>query len=839
MTSTFYTNVFRYGNKLLYRGVEEGTRVSKKVKFSPTLFVKDAKATKWKALDGTPVAPLKFDTMSEAKEFIDMYNDVPNFKIYGNTKYVSQFIQEKFPQDIKFDVSKVNILAIDIEVQSDDGFPEPAEAAHEVISIAVKNNQEDCYHAWGLDGYKPDLSQYKGKVHYYEMESERKLIAGFCKWLNEHRNMPDIITGWNTTLFDIPYLINRTHRLFGEDATKKFSPWGMINYRKVTLNGKEQDSYELVGISQLDYLDLFKKFGYSYGAQESYRLDHIAYVVLGERKLDYSEHCNLFTLYKEDHQKFIDYNIRDVELIWRLDDKMGLLELALTMAYKGGVNYTDTLGTTAIWDTIIFRDLARQHITIPPNENAFKPQYDGGYVKPPVPGMYDWVCSFDLNSLYPNLIIQYNMSPETITGYVTPNVNPDTVLDGTAINNIEGTSMACNGVHFSNEKQGVIPRIIDELYQERVVVKKGMLDAKRKLEATDKKDKVAVIKVEREINQLENRQMAIKILLNSLYGAMGSQYFRYFDIRMAEGITLSGQTSIRWAERAVNQFINKAMKNKSEKDYVIAIDTDSLYVHMESIVKMIGKDNPIDALDDFCGNVMEPVLSKAYAKLAEHCNCYVNRMVMKREAIADRAIWTAKKRYIMNVYDNEGVRFTEPKIKITGIEAIKSSTPAVCRDALRDMFKVIMTTDERTTQKAIEGYKKEFFSFEPEQIAFPRGVNHLDKYADNKFIFKKGTTAHTRAALQYNHNIKMMGLDKKYESIGSGDKIKYISLKTPNPLKTDVIGFPSVLPKEFGLERFIDYDTQFEKAFLSPLDMILKAIGWSAEEVSTLEDFFG
>lgn len=837
----FYTNVQKHGSTILYRGIENGTRVQRKIKFKPTLFVpnKKTKSTKWKGLDDTPLSPMKFDSMREASDFIQQYKDVPNFPIYGNNKFSAQFIQEQFPGDIKFDIDKVNVLAIDIEVASDDGFPYPEEASKEVISIAVKSNQDDHYHVWALDDYDVDISDYKGSVHFYRMDDERKLIAGFVKWLNEFNRMPDIITGWNSTLFDIPYLINRTGRLFGEEAIKKFSPWGHVAYRPVKINGREQDSYVISGVSQLDYLDLFRKFGYSYGPQESYKLDHIAEVVIGEKKLDYSEYGNLFELYRNNHQKFIDYNIRDVELIFKLDDKLGLIDLALTMAYRGGVNYTDTLGTTNIWDTIIYRELAIKNIAIPQPVMKEKPPYDGGYVKPPVPGMYDWVCSFDLNSLYPNIIIQYNMSPETITDDITPGVNPDTMLNDVNIrNHHEGTSMACNGVHFSNKKQGIIPKIVDEMYQERVIIKKGMLKAKQDLENVDKKNKAEVIRIEREIAQLENRQMAIKILLNSLYGAMASKYFRYFDIRIAEAITLSGQTSIRWAEQAVNTFMNSALKNKKHKDYVIAIDTDSLYVHMEEVVNMLNNDNKIDALDEFCSKVIEPVLDKSYANLALAGKCISNRMKMKREAIADRAIWTAKKRYIMNVYDNEGVRFKEPKIKITGIEAVKSSTPGCCRDALKNMFKVIMQTDEKTTQRAIASFKEDFFKLTPEEIAFPRGVNNLSKYQDNKDIYIKGTTMHTRAALTYNHYIKKMGLDKKYESINSGDKIKYVHIKKPNPLITDVIAFPSNLPKELGLHRYIDYETQFEKAFISPMELVLKAIGWSAEETSSLEDFF-
>lgn len=836
----FYTCVNRLGNDLLYRGYLDGQRVTRKIRFSPTLFVKSSKKTGYHAIDGTSVEPRQFDTMRDAKEYVAQYSEVQNFKVYGNTNYVAQFIYERFPSEIQFDRDRINVTTIDIEVASDDGFPFPEDASHSIISICIKNNIDDRYFVWGLSDYDTNSALLKThSIVYRKMESEEMLLKAFLGHWESDTHCPDVITGWNTRLFDIPYLVNRINRVLGQEQTKRLSPWSQVNYRQISVKGKSLDTYELYGIQQLDYLDLFQKFGYSYGAQESYRLDHIANVVLGERKLSYDEVSSLHELYRTNHQKFIDYNIKDVELVDRLEDKMGLISLAMTMAYRGGVNYSDTFGTTMIWDTIIYRDLANKNIVIPPNEDKFKAPYPGGYVKDPMIGLHEWVCSFDLNSLYPNIIVQWNMSPETIIDGVIPGVDVDSCLGGNNnTNSTPDSCMAANGARFRTDKQGIIPAIIVQYYDERKLVKKKMLEAKQVLENnTDKSDLQKVYQIERDINRYENQQMAIKILMNSLYGAMGNQYFRYFDLRVAEGITLTGQLAIRWAEKAMNTRLNKLLSTNN-KDYVIAIDTDSLYVSFADLISKFNPKSPVDFLDEVCRTEFEKILNDAYAELHERFHCYSNRMEMKRESIADRGIWTAKKRYILNVYDNEGVRYAEPKLKIMGIEAIKSSTPSVCREALKQLFKVIISGSETKTQKAISSFKEYFSTLPPEEVSFPRGVSDIKKWADKQTKYKKGVPIHVRGAIVYNYAIREKGLEKKYTTIQNGDKIKFCYLKMPNSLRENVISFNQYLPSELQIHKYIDYDTQFEKTFLDPILPILDAIGWAYADNKTLEDFF-
>jgi DNA polymerase elongation subunit (family B) len=829
---------------LLYRGYDHGNAIKKRIKYKPTLFVTTPNESTWTSLDGKAVAPVPMDSMRDAKEWIHTNKHVAGRQIYGNIRHQSAFIQDEFPGDIKFDRNAINVTSLDIEVASDQGFPEPDEALHEITAITIKNNKDNTYYVWGCGDYDVTRSNMKThRVVYYKCESEAALLVDFITHWSSDAHCPDVITGWNSRFFDIPYIVNRTIRVLDDSWAKKLSPWGLVDARDVTIMQRKQTAYEIQGISQMDYLELFKKFGHSYGPQESYKLDHIANVVLGERKLSYEEHSGLFDLYKFDYQKFIDYNIKDVELVDRLEDKLGLITLAVTMAYRGGVNYGDTFGTTAIWDSIIFRNLYDKNVIVPFAEDKIKSAYPGGFVKDPIVGMHKNVVSFDLNSLYPSIIMQYNMSPETIIDGNVSSIDVDKIIDAKAAGrtfliDCPGESVAANGQHFNINKKGILPTIIEGMYNERVSIKRAMLNAQQELQQVNKDDKQELYRIERDIAISENQQMAIKLLLNSLYGALGNRYFRFFDQRIAEAITLTGQLTIRWAELSLNAYLQSVLKSNATKDYVLAIDTDSVYVCLDDLVQAVNPSNPIDFLDKVCQDKLEPVLKESYAELYDLLGGIENKMVMAREVIADVGIWTAKKRYILNVFDNEGVRYASPKLKIMGIEAIKSSTPAPCREALKQIFKVIVSGNENKVQESISQFKSYFKSLQPHEIAFPRGITKISAFKDKELIYKKGTPIHVRGGLLYNKELQDKSLTQKYERIQNGEKIKFIYLRIPNPIKENVISFPQYLPEEFGLHKYINYELQFQKTFLDSIDPILEAIGWNSKEISTLEDFF-
>jgi len=590
-------------------------------------------------------------------------------------------------------------------------------------------------------------------------------------------------------------------------------------------------------------MDAFKKFGYKYGPQESYKLDHIAYVVLGENKLDYSEYGNLTALYDQNPQLYLDYNLKDTYLIQRMEDETSLLALVLTVAYGGGVNYSDAFGTVGIWETTIYRRLIKDKIvpTVKGNPGQRAGDLVGGYVKDPKPGMHPWVVSFDLNSLYPHLMLQYNMSPETYVNGRREFVTQDMVLNDDFNNEDPSVSVAANGACFTNQKLGIIPEIIDEYYNNRKQIKKQMLAVEQQLEVeTDSREKA---KLKKEMNQLHNSQMAIKISMNSLYGATANIYFLYYINDMAEAITTSGQLSIRYAQKSVNTYLNKVLKTH-DVDYVVYIDTDSIYVNFGPLVKAafgtidITRKEGEEFLDKICQTKIEKVIEQGYETLAKRMGAYRNAMSMKREKITDRAIFIAKKRYIMNTLNSEGVHYEKPKISVTGVESVRSSTPEICRNKMQELFEVIMSNSEENTQKFIDNFKQEFRNLPVEDIAKTSGTDDIDKYRDRNNLYRKGCPMHVRGCIMYNHFLQQKKLDKKYQKIQSGDKVKFVYLKVPNPVRENMISFPGVLPKEFGLEQYIDYDTQFDKVFLSPVENILQALGWSSEKVNTIEDFF-
>jgi DNA polymerase elongation subunit (family B) len=828
----FYTNVQMVGDQFLVRGYENGEHFMIREKFSPTLFVNSKKKTKYQTLSGEYVDEIHPGSVRDCREFIKKYDGVDGFKIYGNDKYIYQYISEKYPEDeIKFDISKIKLTTIDIEVASENGFPDVENAAEEILLITLQdyNTKQIC--TWGQGLFKNQ----QPNVSYRAFSDEYSLLNDFIHWWMD--NTPEVVTGWNSELYDIPYLVRRLDRVLGEKLMKRMSPWGLVTEDEVYISGRKHISYDIGGISQLDYIKLYKKF--TYKAQESYRLDHIANVELGQKKLDHSEFDTFKDFYTKGWQKFVEYNIIDVELVDRLEDKMKLIELALTMAYDGKVNYEDVFSQVRMWDTIIYNYLKKRNIVIPPKEKTDKDsKYAGAYVKEPIPGVYDYVVNFDLNSLYPHLIMQFNVSPETLVEERHPSVTVDKILNQDLTFEMYKDYAVCpNGAMYRKDIRGFLPELMEKMYNDRVIFKKKMIEAKKAYEKKKTKE------LEKEIARCNNIQMAKKISLNSAYGAIGNQYFRYFKLVNAEAITLSGQVAIRWIEGKMNSYLNKVLKTQ-DVDYVIASDTDSIYLNMGPLVETVYKgrekttESVVSFLDKICKVELEKYIESCYQELADYMNAYDQKMQMKRENIADRGIWTAKKRYILNVWDSEGVRYEEPKLKIMGIEAVKSSTPAPCRQMIKDGLKIMMSGTEDEVIDFIEKCRSDFKKLSPEEIAFPRTASDVKKYRSSSEIYVKGTPIHIRGALLFNHYIKEKNLDKKYSLINNGEKVKYIYLKKPNIIQENVISFIQDFPRELGLDKYIDYELQFEKSFLEPLKSILDAIGWKVEKTANLESFF-
>jgi DNA polymerase elongation subunit (family B) len=814
-----------------------------KIQYSPTLFLPTNKETGWKNLFNENLEAKRFETMKQAREFTKRYDEVQNFKIFGNTSFEYAFIADTQKGMIDWDINNILVDIIDIEVGSENGFPDPYIASEPITAIAVKrlNGQMKVY---GCGDY-----EIKGDEKYIKCKDEYTLCKTFLEdWQND---CPDVISGWNIKFFDIPYLYNRFQRILGESYTKKLSPWENIYVRERYFKGKKLVSYDITGLACLDYIELYKWYAPGGKSQESYRLDNIANVELGESKISYDEYDNLHQLYRLNYQKFIEYNIKDVELIVKLEDKLKLIELALTLAYDTKTNYEDVFAQTRMWDSLIYSYLLEKKIVVPPKVIKEKTEaFEGAYVKEPQVGKHDYVASFDLNSLYPHLMMQYNISPETLIEYhdYTPEMREvisQTVSVATLLNKKVDTSklkdvtLTPNGQFFRTDIQGFIPKMLEEMYDDRKKFKKMMIkcqqDYQKETDENKKKE------LENLIARYNNLQLAKKVSLNSAYGAMGSQYFRFYDLRAALGVTLAGQLSIRWIENKINQFMNKLLK--TESDYVIASDTDSIYLRLGDLVNKVytGEKDPnkvVAFMDKVCEEKIQPFIDKSYEELSEYVHAYSQKMQMKREALADKGIWTAKKRYILNVYNNEGVEYKHPKLKIMGLEMIKSSTPSAIREKMTEVTKLMMNGTEEDVQNFIATFKEEFKSLPPEDISFPRGVNGLDSYSDPVSLYKKGTPIHVKGAIIYNHQLKLLNLTNKYPLIQEGEKLKFTYLKMPNPFKDMVISFPGRLPKEFELQDYIDYDTQFEKSFVEPVQVILDCMKWKAEKVFSLDEFF-
>ena len=830
LASSFYTNVIEYKGKLLIRGVNNGQSYLSRINYSPKLYLPTKEQSKFKTLDGTNLKPKQFDSISKAKHFYSEYSTIPEYKIFGMNRYNYQFIGDEYRDDIRWNKDYIKIFTLDIETECEHGFPDIDTAKETIICITVKNHSNKQILTWGTG----DFISKKTNVTYVKCQNEKHMLLEFLKfWCKNH---PDIVTGWNVKFFDIPYIMNRMRFIFDNDTINKMSPWNYVNADRIQLGKKNQQYWNILGVSVLDYFDLYKKF--TYVRQESYRLNYIAKVELGESKLD-NPYETFKDFYTKDYQKFVEYNIQDVELVDKLEDKMKLIELCLTMAYEAKVNYTDVYSQVRCWDTIIYNHLLKKNIMIPPREEHDKDtQYEGAYVKDPQLGLHNWIVSFDLNSLYPHLIMQYNLSPETLVGVQPKNMGVENYLNQKF--NLQwardkNVAVAPNGSMYRRDKQGFLPELMEKMYGDRVVFKKKTIEAKKEFQKT--KDPI----YKNEISRCNNIQMAKKIALNSAYGAIGNQYFRYFDVRIAEAITLGGQLSIRWVERDVNRFMNKLL-NTDNVNYVVASDTDSIYLKLDKLVEKVCKDKSPQQITDFINKAAEDKIQKviddSFKNLATYVNAYEQKMFMKREAIANKAIWVAKKRYMMNVFDEEGIRFDIPKLKIMGVEAVKSSTPEVCRGKIKDAIRVIMNDSEDALIKFVADFKEVFKTLSPEEVAFPRSCNYIDKYVDPNSIYKKGTPIHVKGALVYNHHILKNKLQMKYPLIKDGDKIKFLMLKQPNTVKDTVISFATRIPYEFDLHKYVDYETQFTKTFTDPLRFVLDSIGWKLEREATLESFF-
>lgn len=835
----FYTKVEQQYNNILVRGYKDGKPFKRKIPFKPEMFL-PAKSEDaiYKNFKGETLAPKKFGSISDARKFIDQFKKVHNFQIYGQQNWVNNFLHQAFNEEIKYDDNLIKIGYLDIEVDTEDGYPDMKEADKEITAISLTVGKKT--YLWGMFDFKPDKN-----TEFFWFENEEQLLDHFVRFWEKLEL--DAVSGWNTTTFDLPYIVRRITKVLNWNKALKLSPWGIIKEKQIkSYRGTMVDIYDIYGIIDLDFLPAFKKFRPPTLNPDDNKLDTVAYVVLKEKKLDYSAYGSLRRLYKENPQLFFEYNVKDSRLVQRLEDDLNILKLMFNMAYSAKINIHECYMPTKLWDSIIYGYLKDRNIIVPvatyDADSGDDEKFEGAYVKVPNPNYYKWVVSFDVTSLYPSLFMHYNIGPDTFKGKY--DVNNSTLIDARphgyeSMLQSENLSMAANGAMYTREKPSFMTEIIQYYFNKRKQFKDLKNDTDKLVEKeTDKKEKKRLKALAR---IYDIYQQNFKISLNALYGANGNKGFRFYDLIHAEAITISGQITIKWAERYVNNYLNKVM-GTTGVDYCIGADTDSLYINFEPLVKKVGiEESRIpDFLDKFAKEKIQPILNECFSNMSKYLNSYQQKLSMKREKISDKVLWVAKKRYFQRVLDSEGTRYEKPKTEVTGLESVRTTVPEFCRNKLKEAYEIILSKDEEAMHKLVTETQDAFFKLRFDEIATPKGCKGLDKYSSDYTIYKQergvGVPIHVRGALLYNHWIKEKHLP--YEEILEGEKIKYCYLKMPNPIHENVICAPRLLPSEMGLDEYIDYNVQFEKNFLMPLKTVLDIVGWSHKPRATLEGLF-
>lgn len=819
----FYTKVIQYKNKILHVFYDDNNKKRIEIcDFNPKLGLISDEEEKYKDIFGNNIKIIKFKNIDEYKKFkyeedgLELYNDI-------NLEY--QFISERYKNNIVFSKNIMKIFNIDIEVDSRNGLPFPEEANYEIQAVTIQEMNSNKFIVYGLKDYENK----KENIKYIKCKNEEEILKRFIQLFEKIK--PDILTGWNILYFDIPYLINRMKRLKIKDFLK-LSPIQEIKERK----DDDKNIYEILGVTILDYIELYKKF--EQNKQESYSLNSISKIELGDEKVNYDEFEDLNELYEKDFKKFIEYNIKDVELVWKLDKKLKYIDLILSISYMVKCNYEDCFGTVKLWDIFLFNRLFEKNILIPPIRINEKKEFPGGFVLDPKVGMTNFLTIYDIKSSYPNAIRSYNISPETIIPYeklpeelkILKNKygNIENSLDivdkmteeETNILKKYNVCLTSSGNFFSNKKYGIVPEIVSNIYEERVRTQKLIKEYKKENKDT---------------SSLEAKSYALKILLNSLYGAFSNIWFRWFDIRIAETITSMGQTAIR--------SMAKYLVNKYKDLEVVAIDTDSLFINLEKIIeKEFNRDSNnkkiLDFILKFQEEIIEPCIEEHFNLLTKKINAFKNTIKMENECISDRGIITEKKHYILKIIYKDGIFYlNDMKLKIKGIEVVRTSTPEIVRKKLKEVLELILKGKNNfEIIDFIKKFKKEFLSCSIEEISFPRSIQKglLEKYN----LQSKSLPIHVRGALIYNKFILDNKLMNKYELIKEGEKIKFCYIKEPNIFNSNVLAFKNKIPDEIKEKIKCNYELQFEKTFISPLEKIFEVLKWNFEKNNSLENLF-
>jgi DNA polymerase elongation subunit (family B) len=841
MTKEYYTNVSTNWGKILYRGYKindsgNKIRVQGKLDYQPTLYVETTEDTQYQSLFGKKLKEKQFDSIPAAREFVKSYSGVMPVYGYAPNRMEYDFIARGFPNVLEVLLSDLKIIGFDIEtkvgVNGPSGVPDPYLALEEITHIAFQDHLTEkvtCFTTAKISLVEEENTAYT------VFPDEATLLSAIIRYIVDED--PDILYGFYSTFFDIPYIINRIRNVLGDTAVNRLSPFGVISEREFEVNNEVHKEYEIVGRTLFDTQLLYKKFVLT--KRESYSLDSLSKIELGVGKLE--NPCTTFKEFSESEEhidRFARYNVIDTKRLTELDKKCGLLALAVSLAYLTKSNYPDVNSPVRYWECYIMAMLLGENkfVEVERQRNSGG-EIPGAYVEEPVPGFYDWVVSIDATALYPSIMKCLNLSPETLVG-VAPDVTVQGLLGGKTHTDYgvgPEYSLAANGAMFHHEFVGIVPRLVDNVLVGRRIAKNEMLRLKQLYVNTHDE----TYKKQSELQNI--LQGALKVAANSFFGVFLQKGFMFYDPRIGEAITLTGQYIIIKVGDHCNKRFNEFFKTTDIR-YTIYRDTDSCFFTLGNIVKKYWPNTPdlkiVDALDKLIETKLRPFIDEATDSIALAQNHYTKTIFFKRENICSGGFWMAKKKYALKVYDSEGVRYPDGDYKIMGIEVVRSSTPEIARKSLKDCVASVIDKDIEKVREISNKAHAEFMVVPIEQIAFPRSANNLLKYSSEETIYTQGTPIAVRGSLLHNQCVKNLSLTDKYQYIREGDKIRFIYLKQPNHIKENIISFIDTLPIEFDLEKYVDRELQFEKVFLAPLDKIMVAVGWSLKEPDTLEDFF-
>ena len=852
MSKRFYTDIYQSGNNIHFRGYENGLPIQEKIEYSPFIYIKGN--GEYSTQSGLSLSKKSFETISDYRGYLENFRSVENHSIFGARDIVTQYIHSEFKDGVEFDDSLIQCWFFDIETkvgENSKGFPFPETALEEILLITMYNHTQKKGYIFSTKEINIKNKVFSEGADFRSYSTEAEMLKEFVLFFASNRI--DILSGWNSEMFDIPYLVNRIRNVHGTAIANMLSPWKKIHSRKVNISAtEERETFDIKGIVHLDYMELYKKFNPS--SKESFKLDFIADLELGCGKVE-NPYESFKEFYTSDFDLFTEYNWTDVTLLCRMEDKLLQLKLAMMLSYMAKVNIGDVMSSMRLWESIIYGYFNEKKIAQPMFPTQVEPRHvPGAYVHTPKTGKYKWVVSVDATSLYPSIMMQNNISPETKMGMI--DLTPEDILNGNLPTDVDTSKyiISGNGLITHKEFEGYIPYLVKQQFESRKKFKKQMLEYSKELEeikaelkkennkipAEDLKNRMEFL--DSNIRSLDLKQKVVKVLAYSLYGITANKYFSGYDPDLAEGITLTGQVAIRKTQEIINTFLNKALET-DDNDYCFYGDTDSAYICLEKLVELKCKGKTdleiVNYIEKFVFEVIQPVVNKNLGKLMDKLGVEDCKLEFKLECIGPALAMSAKKRYAFDILYSEGVRYQEPKTKVMGMEIVRSSTPSVIKGDLKKSVEIILRKDEVDIQKFIKSVKSTFMEHHYKDIAFPRGCNGLEQYSDSASIYKSGTPIHVRAALLHNFYVKKLGLEDKYPLIGDGDKIKFISLKVPNPIHENVIGFIGTIPPEFGLESYIDYNTQYEKSYLKPMDTLMKALDWSIEEKLDIESLMG